>query len=41
MFFQDHFTWTVVVTMAGKFAIGASFGLIYLYTAELYPTMVR
>jgi len=27
--------------MAGKFAIGASFGLIYLYTAELYPTMVR
>ncbi|XP_034524877.1 solute carrier family 22 member 16 isoform X2 [Ailuropoda melanoleuca] len=38
---KDHFTWTVVVTMAGKFAIGASFGLIYLYTAELYPTMVR
>ncbi|XP_045654429.1 solute carrier family 22 member 16 isoform X2 [Ursus americanus] len=38
---KDHFIWTVVVTMAGKFAIGASFGLIYLYTAELYPTMVR
>ncbi|XP_045654431.1 solute carrier family 22 member 16 isoform X4 [Ursus americanus] len=37
---KDHFIWTVVVTMAGKFAIGASFGLIYLYTAELYPTMV-
>ncbi|XP_021549025.1 solute carrier family 22 member 16 [Neomonachus schauinslandi] len=38
---KDYFVWTVVVTMAGKFAIGASFGLIYLYTAELYPTMVR
>ncbi|XP_077911001.1 solute carrier family 22 member 16 isoform X2 [Halichoerus grypus] len=37
---KDYFVWTVVVTMAGKFAIGASFGLIYLYTAELYPTMV-
>nr|XP_055186542.1 solute carrier family 22 member 16 isoform X3 [Nyctereutes procyonoides] len=37
---KDHFIWTVVVTMAGKFAIGASFGLIYLYTAELYPTRV-
>ncbi|XP_077758889.1 solute carrier family 22 member 16 isoform X1 [Canis aureus] len=38
---KDYFIWTVVVTMAGKFAIGASFGLIYLYTAELYPTRVR
>ncbi|XP_041581740.1 solute carrier family 22 member 16 isoform X1 [Vulpes lagopus] len=37
---KDYFIWTVVVTMAGKFAIGASFGLIYLYTAELYPTRV-
>nr|KAF6463119.1 solute carrier family 22 member 16 [Molossus molossus] len=27
--------------MAGKFAIGSAFGLIYLYTAELYPTMIR
>ncbi|XP_026912898.1 solute carrier family 22 member 16 isoform X1 [Acinonyx jubatus] len=38
---KNYFIWTVVVTMAGKFAIGAAFGLIYLYTAELYPTMVR
>ncbi|XP_029799069.1 solute carrier family 22 member 16 [Suricata suricatta] len=38
---KHYFIWTVVVTMAGKFAIGAAFGLIYLYTAELYPTMVR
>ncbi|KAM7119377.1 D-aspartate oxidase-like isoform 7-T7 [Ciconia maguari] len=27
--------------MAGKFSIGVAFGLIYLYTAELYPTIVR
>nr|XP_028579002.1 solute carrier family 22 member 16-like [Podarcis muralis] len=27
--------------MAGKFAIGVAFGLIYLYTAELYPTVAR
>ncbi|XP_032194699.1 solute carrier family 22 member 16 isoform X2 [Mustela erminea] len=38
---KGYFVYTVVVTMAGKFAIGASFGLIYLYTAELYPTVVR
>ncbi|XP_008067217.2 solute carrier family 22 member 16 [Carlito syrichta] len=36
-----YYVWSVVTTMAGKFAIGAVFGLIYLYTAELYPTIVR
>lgn len=29
------------MSMAGKFSIGTAFGLIYLYTAELYPTVVR
>uniref|UniRef100_H0WPD3 Solute carrier family 22 member 16 n=1 Tax=Otolemur garnettii TaxID=30611 RepID=H0WPD3_OTOGA len=38
---RNYFVWSVVATMAGKFAIGAVFGLIYLYTAELYPTVVR
>ncbi|XP_007939047.1 solute carrier family 22 member 16 [Orycteropus afer afer] len=38
---QDYHIWGVVAAMAGKFAIGGAFGLIYLYTAELYPTIVR
>ncbi|XP_062953413.1 solute carrier family 22 member 16 isoform X1 [Cynocephalus volans] len=38
---QDNHVWIVMVTMAAKFAIGSVFGLIYLYTAELYPTVVR
>ncbi|XP_037699481.1 solute carrier family 22 member 16 [Choloepus didactylus] len=38
---QDYHIWGVVAAMAGKFAIAAAFGLIYLYTAELYPTIVR
>ncbi|XP_045150605.1 solute carrier family 22 member 16 [Echinops telfairi] len=38
---QDYHIWGVVAAMAGKFAVGAAFGLIYLYTAELYPTVVR
>ncbi|KAK9411489.1 solute carrier family 22 member 16 [Crotalus adamanteus] len=38
---QDFNTLSIVANMAGKFAIGIAFGLIYLYTAELYPTVVR
>ncbi|KAM9234504.1 solute carrier family 22 member 16 [Dugong dugon] len=38
---QDYHIWGVVAAMGGKFVIGAAFGLIYLYTAELYPTTVR
>ncbi|XP_014331990.2 solute carrier family 22 member 16 isoform X1 [Bos indicus] len=38
---KDYHVWLVVASMAGKFFIGAAFGLIYLYTAELYPTIVR
>ncbi|XP_029451127.1 solute carrier family 22 member 16 [Rhinatrema bivittatum] len=38
---QDFSVLSIAATMTGKFAIGVAFGLIYLYTAELYPTIVR
>ncbi|XP_038078074.1 solute carrier family 22 member 13-like [Patiria miniata] len=33
--------WRTVVSMAGKFCISATYGIIYLYTTELFPTPVR
>ncbi|KAK1338113.1 hypothetical protein QTO34_001223 [Cnephaeus nilssonii] len=36
-----YYFWIMLTTMAGKFAVGGAFGLIYLYTAELYPTVIR
>ncbi|XP_042336381.1 solute carrier family 22 member 16 isoform X2 [Sceloporus undulatus] len=38
---QDFSILIIVANMAGKFAIGVAFGLTYLYTAELYPTVAR
>ncbi|NWV85888.1 S22AG protein, partial [Dasyornis broadbenti] len=38
---QDFNILIILANMAGKFCIGVAFGLIYLYTAELYPTIVR
>ncbi|KAG8444668.1 hypothetical protein GDO86_009727 [Hymenochirus boettgeri] len=38
---QNISTVTIAMSMAGKFSITVAFGLIYLYTAELYPTIVR
>ncbi|CAG0890029.1 unnamed protein product [Cyprideis torosa] len=36
------FDWPIVVlAMVGKFCITASFGIIYIYSAELFPTVVR
>ena len=30
-----------VVAFLAKFAMAAAFGVVYLYTAELYPTQIR
>ena len=37
----DLNTIAIVMAMIGKFAISASFAIVYIYTAELYPTPVR
>lgn len=31
----------IVVGMIGKFAISATFAIVFVYTAELYPTPLR
>ena len=34
--------WLVILlAMVGKFCISASFAIIYVFSAELYPTVVR
>nr|XP_023403301.1 solute carrier family 22 member 5 [Loxodonta africana] len=37
----DLYYLTTVLVMVGKFGITAAFSLVYVYTAELYPTVVR
>ncbi|XP_074865829.1 organic cation/carnitine transporter 2-like [Carettochelys insculpta] len=32
---------SIILVMLGKFGITASFSMVYVYTAELYPTVVR
>ena len=31
----------IIAAFIGKFSVAAAFGILYLYTAELYPTQVR
>lgn len=30
-----------VIAVVGKFSLAAAFTIVYVYTAELYPTVVR
>ncbi len=41
LFFQA-LTWlSITLAMIGKFFTAASFAIIYMYTAEMFPTSVR
>lgn len=37
----DHSNVLACLAMAGKFGIAASFAVIYVYTAEIFPTVLR
>ena len=37
----DHHSLGLLVALLGKFSVAGSFSVIYLYSAELFPTQVR
>ena len=39
--FTDLKVVIIVLAMVGKFCITASFGTIYVFSAEIFPTVVR
>lgn len=38
---RDHPNVVTGLAMVGKFGITASFAVIYVYTAEIFPTVLR
>lgn len=40
-FFPEYPVIVTVIAVIGKFSLAASFTIVYVYTAELYPTVVR
>ncbi|EMP32255.1 Solute carrier family 22 member 5 [Chelonia mydas] len=41
IFLMDLHVLSIILVMLGKFGITSSFSMVYVYTAELYPTVVR
>ncbi len=39
--FSDHSWISITLAMVGKFCISGTFAILYIYTAEMYPTNVR
>lgn len=39
--FLDLDTLSTIMVMVGKFGVTAAFAMAYVYTAELYPTVIR
>lgn len=38
---KDQTMWLITLSMLGKLAITSSYGTVYIFSAELYPTVVR
>ncbi len=39
--FESGSPFVVALAMAGKFCVTGTFGIVYVYSAEIFPTVVR